>query len=157
MWKQIKNYEDLYWISDDGRVKSRRGLRRLQTDKYGYKKVILSKNGKKKNHLVHRLIAEAFIENPFSKSEVNHKDGVKTNNLVENLEWATFEENRTHSLKIKIHKWPSGENNPRAKLTEENVIEIRASDLSVKALAELYGVARTTVYAILNHERWAHI
>lgn len=102
IWRDVVGYENLYQTSNLGRarsldrwVKSKSGSVRLckgkilkpGTTKDGYLKVCLCKNGKKKNFRVHRLVAEAFIPNPYNLPEVNHKDENKLNNNAENLEW----------------------------------------------------------------------
>ena len=98
-WKDIKGYEGLYMVSDQGRVRS---LPRATTKgrilkpiklRDGYLYVVLSKNGKHKRMAIHRLVALVFISNPDNKPQVNHKSEVKTQNNVENLEWVTPSEN----------------------------------------------------------------
>lgn len=101
-WKPIKGYEGIYEVSNMGRVKS---LHRSQgrilkqyTQDNGYVKVNLSKNGTHNTKRVHRLVATAFIPNPHNKPEVNHIDGNKENNNVDNLEWCTREYNVRHAF-----------------------------------------------------------
>lgn len=101
-WKPVVEYEGLYMVSNWGRIKSfdtyRKGpngsirfckgkILKPSTDKDGYLKVVLYKNGKEKTFLIHRLVAEAFLPNPNNLTEVNHKDENKLNNNVNNLEW----------------------------------------------------------------------
>ena len=94
IWKEIKDYEGLYWISNLGRVKSKR--KTLQSIDGKYLKVGLSKNGIQKTKHIHRLVAETFIPNPYNKLQVNHKDENKKNNNANNLEWVTQKENANY-------------------------------------------------------------
>ena len=87
IWKSVEDYENLYWVSNLGKVKSRRKM--LNPTKAEYLKVSLYKNGKIKVTPVHRLVAKAFIENPNDLPFVNHKDENKYNNVYTNLEWCT--------------------------------------------------------------------
>lgn len=106
IWKDIPGYEGLYQVSNLGNVKSlnwrKTGNPRnlwLKPHRKGYLQVELAKNGIKRLFLVHRLVAEVFVPNPFSLPQVNHKDEVKTNNAVENLEWCNASYNAIYSLK----------------------------------------------------------
>ena len=110
MWKDIKNYEGLYQISEYGQVRRimRNGKYRDVKNREGvYYTVSLSKKGVKKSHNVHRLVAEAFIVKPEGATEVNHKDGNKFNNFVGNLEWVTQYQNLQHSI-IVLNHYPWG-------------------------------------------------
>ena len=108
-WIPVVGYEGLYMVSNLGRVKSlnykRTGKEKILTpvtnkkDKQGYYRVPLSKNGEKKNVLVHILVAEAFIPNPLNLPEVNHIDENTLNNNVDNLEWCTKKENANHGTR----------------------------------------------------------
>lgn len=96
IWKPIKGYEEFYAVSNLGKVKSLKyGKEKILKPRKvkGYLYVALCKDGKVKNFRVHRLVAEAFIPNPMGLPEINHKDEVKNNNCVENLEWSTREHN----------------------------------------------------------------
>lgn len=101
-WKPVKGYEGLYLVSSAGRVWStyRGRYKNATLQNGGYPLVWLSKDGKRCAKLVHRLVAEAFIDNPDGLKEVNHKDGVKTNNTVGNLEWCSRSENLTHRARV---------------------------------------------------------
>lgn len=71
----------------------------LLVNRYGYKHIVLSENGKRKTYTVHKLVALAFIPNPDNKETVNHKDGVKSNCKAKNLEWATHKEQKEHAIR----------------------------------------------------------
>lgn len=109
-WKDIKGYEGLYQVSDQGRVKSfvrrKEGkILKLQTTYKGY----LSVKVGGKRVAVHRKVAKAFIPNLDNKPQVNHIDGIKTNNNVDNLEWCTNSENQIHANKLGLRRTPKGE------------------------------------------------
>lgn len=102
IWKDIPGYEGLYQASNLGRIKSKKNnkILKLYKNQYGYLQVRLSKKGIVKLFRVHRLITNTFIYNKYNKPYVNHKDGNKQNNCVENLEWCTQKENVEHAIKI---------------------------------------------------------
>lgn len=116
LYKYVKGYEGLYLISSDGEVISLKhdqpktlttGLR--GRDGLFYKFVSLSKNGESKNFSVHRLVAEAFLENEACLPEVNHKDKNTLNNCVENLEWCTKQYNIDYSKSKRVEQFEDGE------------------------------------------------
>ena len=107
LWEEC---EGDYQVSNSGRMKSlkhgkERFLKPVQTPG-GYQQVCLY-NGKAKRDLVHRLVARAFIPNPENKRTVNHKNGIKTDNRVDNLEWATYSENCLHASRVLEVRGPS--------------------------------------------------
>ncbi len=113
IWKEINGYENLYEISNTGKVKSLRYNKILSGgySGFGYLLVHLVKDSKKKQKYIHKLVAEAFIPNEDNKPQVNHIDGNKTNNNVDNLEWVSFSENNKHAYKTGLKKSSKGKNN----------------------------------------------
>lgn len=107
IWKPIKGYEGLYEVSNLGRIKSlnynhtgKEKILKPTKDRYGYLQVTLCKNNIKKQYTVHRLVAEAFIDNPDNLPQVNHKDENKQNNNVDNLEWCDAKYNSNYGTGI---------------------------------------------------------
>jgi len=150
-WKDIKGFEQRYFISNLGNVISntkRPMILSPAIDKYGYLVVGLRPlNGKIKLCKVHRLVAIAFIENTENKKEVNHIDGNKSNNSVSNLEWNTTKENVHHAHKIGLRDYVNGKN-PSAK----KVINTVTGEIynSVKECAEKEGQYYTTLVSRLT-------
>lgn len=126
-----------------------------------YLQVSLCKNGKSKIFRLHRLLALAFIPNPLNKPEVNHKNGIKTDNRLSNLEWATKPENAQHAFDMGLHipHDCTGIKNGRAKLTEKEVLEIISlfATCSNKGLGKKYNLTATTVRNIRYNKLWKHI
>jgi hypothetical protein len=113
VWINIEGYENMYQISNTGKIKSlsRKGVRKdrirvLAIDKYGYSYVSLIKNKIREKYMIHRLVAIHFIPNIYNSPQVNHKDGIKTNNNTYNLEWCTISENVSHAYKF-LNKKPN--------------------------------------------------
>lgn len=177
-WKDVPKYKDCYQASTYGRIKSlskhkKNGKFSHQTNeiilkqsinKYGYNGVCLYKNSKGKFIKVHRLIAIAFLPNPENKPQVNHKDGIKTNNRIENLEWVTNKENFAHAKEIGLlHgcEHLKGEKNPKAKLKEYEVIFIRrnfdGTTKMRKHFAEIYNLNICTVNRVLCGKYWRNL
>ena len=128
IWRDIEGYEGLYQVSSFGRVKRVTTGRILKgsKDTDGYLRITLSKNGVKSNHKIHRLVAQAFIPNTENKSQVNHIDENKTNNMISNLTWMTAKENINH-----------GTHNDRVSKTQS--IPIIATNIKTGESTEFYG------------------
>lgn len=120
IWVDIKGYEGLYQVSNLGRVKSlnyrRTGKEKILKPikmKRQYIKVQLCKNRKPKQYMIHRLVAQAFIPNPDNKEQVNHINGNKADNRVENLEWCTNSENTQHAFENGLNKYNYTDKTPQ--------------------------------------------
>lgn len=157
-WKIVQGFEN-YLVSTLGNVKTINGRFKkiIYDNKNSYGYVELWKNNKGKKFRIHRLVAETFIPNYDNKEQVNHIDGNKTNNCVDNLEWVTPKENVTHAINNNLIILKYGINNVSAKLKEEDVKFIRENakvNVSVKELAKRYNVSTTNIYNILNNKKW---
>jgi len=124
--------------------------------KRGYLRVTLCKDGKPFRISSHRFIAGLFIPSPLNKAQINHKDGVKDNNVVSNLEWVTSQENVAHCLKTGLQK-VQGASNAAAKLTEKQALAIKYSKVSTTVLAKKYNVSRTIIKMIRSKRLWKHL
>ena len=136
---------------------------KLQKNPKGYMQVCIGKGRKKKKTIrVHRAVAEAFIENPENKKQVNHIDGDKTNNMVSNLEWVSPKENVQHAYKTGLvdKRRFYGENNLMAKLSTEEVRLIREIYIpnhrsnGTRGLAKRFGVDHMTISKITRNVSW---
>ena len=121
-----------------------------------YYQAYLHKNSTVKNHLVHRLVATHFIGNISKGLVINHKNGNKHDNNVSNLEIVTQQQNIDHSMRTGLFT-AIGENHYAAKLTDQDVVEIRQKYaqgcISQRALADMYGVKQSTVFKIVHYQR----
>lgn len=175
IWKDIPDFEGKYQISNFGRVKS---MLRYQVFSKGGKIEIPEKIRKpilnseylnitlsiSKNNIrmkrIHILVATCFIPNPENKPQVNHKDGDKLNNHVDNLEWVTSSENLQHAYDTGLKFQHIGEKNPGARFTNTDVILIK-SRLSCgekyKNIAKSIGCNAETIRNIKTGKTWAHI
>ena len=165
-WKWIKGYENRYQVSSFGRVRSfinPLDVRILASrgDKDGYKYIILRDyNHLKHTHRIHRLVASTFIENPNNYPVINHKDGCKQNNTVDNLEFCTRSQNDLHAFRLGLRTL-RGERNNNNKLTEEEVVEIYKMSWTPKIkqteIAQKFNIKPATVSAIKLGANWGYL
>lgn len=173
-FKRIPGF-GLYEASDLGRIKTynwknqgREAIMKPAKDKCGYLRTMLkSDNGKLSTIKVHRIIAQTFLDNPKNLPQVNHINGIKDDNRLENLEWCSVSDNLKHSY-IMGFLDAKGEKNPAATITESEVLEIRANyifgrkakskgDVTKKDLAEQYGVTVSCIKNIVLKKTWKHL
>lgn len=174
-WKKIEEFNYEYEISSYGRIRSvenvivrGNGWKYTRKSKIlkpsaggGYLRGAVCVNKKMIQYKIHRLVALAFIPNNENKKEVNHIDGNKLNNHVENLEWCTRQENIEHCILNKLQKPFKGEEIGNSKLLEFQVIEIRNKFkphvYSRAKLAKEYNVSEATIKDILYKRTWIHL
>lgn len=175
IWKDIEGYEGIYQVSNTARVIGlpRKFIRKdgksyivkkreikVRIGWGGYYNVALSLDGKKKTYPIHRLVAQAFIPNPLNKSQVNHIDGNKGNNNVDNLEWVTGSENVAHAFRTGLRKTVVGNH----KLSEDDVRYIRKKYKNrtcyrwgKKELAKELGISTSTIDFVLKGITWKEV
>jgi len=157
-----------YYITKDGKVWSpAKGTSnpngkflKLHLDHNGYPTVCLKRNRKNFNYSVHRLVAVAFITNPLKLYGVNHKNGIKTDNRVENLEWMTTQDNIIHSWKLGLHKnHLRGSDHCHAKLNERDAKKIKyhLQGINQSVIADRFGISQSLVSLIRLGLAWQHI
>jgi hypothetical protein len=167
-WRDVPGFEDLYRVSEDGQVFSKRSGRIVKQtkNKAGYMVIstrIGGRKGKARCIRVHRMVAEAFIENPECKPGVNHMDGDKTNNRTSNLEWSTTSENVQHAYDCELRSSSAGEIHGNAKLTDEIVLAARKRYVphcrmnGAVAIARELGMHPSTISSMLLGKHWNHI
>ena len=180
--KDIEGYEGLYKIDEIGNIwsypkhKHRGKFLKQILRKDGYMEVGLTKNKTRKTFIVHRLVAKTFIENKNNKKEVNHKDGIKTNNNALNLEWVTSSENQIHAIKNGLqaftekHRISAIENGRKngmknkgvlkiekrktTELQDQEIIEKLKNGTSSSKLATEYAVSKKTILNIKNNRKY---
>jgi len=171
IWKPVPDYEKLYQISNTGKLMSLSKyvqnkkvpdkLLKIQVSK-GYQQVNLYKNKKGKTFRIHRLVTETFIPRINGKTQVNHINGIKHDNRVENLEWCTKKENSKHAFETGLLTPPilKGEKNPCSKLKNNIVLELRdlyKSGMRVIDISKKYNLKIPTVEGIVYNRTWKHL
>lgn len=177
IWKDITGYEGHYQISNLGRVRSLDTMapngnhvlvkkwgqiRKISISKQGYFIVGLFKNNIQKTFKVHRLIAFAFIEKPSGKNIINHKDGNKLNNSIDNLEWCTYKENSVHAVLNNLINKARGERIGISVLTEAQAKEIKelCKTYKTEQIRRMLGFPRSKrhlIRSIKDNICWKHI
>jgi len=175
IWKDIPGYEGFYQVSNLGRVKSlpRKGwmernkcwrlrknrIFKLSADKSGYVRVLLRLNCKPKSFSVHRLVLISFVGE--SNLQVNHKNGIKDDNRLENLEYCTQSENTKHAYESGLALARRGEKSSLSKLTGKDILSIRSLYKTGKykqcELADMHNIKQPNVSDIINMKTWKHI
>lgn len=174
MRKPIKGFENLYEITDKGEIITLPRKLKTPTAEYVLKENISKGHKNKKGYLVfdfrrrggctelvHRLVAEAFIPNPNNYTQINHKDGDKTNNCVENLEWCNNSMNQKHAFENGLQKGYFEHHN--SKLTYEDVVYIKKNykkgvvGFGIRSLANKFNVCDSTIKQILNGQSYRNI
>jgi hypothetical protein len=158
--KNIKNF-DGYTVNENGEVVSYK--KKTPTvliggkNRRGYHQIFLRKNGKTIGKMRHRLVAEAFIEKPKDKWQVNHKDGNKNNNHVSNLEWMTNQENTQHAFDTGLKFGMFGTDNPKTVLDDMEILTIKTflGYMPQWKIAEHYGVTQANISSIKSGKAWS--
>ena len=170
IWRSIEAYPN-YMISNYCRVKSlgrkvkcRNGFRvskdmilKQATSTFGYKQVLLYSGIKKKNMFTHVLVANYFIEKVHGKLYVNHKNGIKHDNRIENLEWCTLKENMRHAIDTGLKVFLNGKDSPLAKKVRSNISGIVY--ISIREAAQKEGLSRGALKSRLsrNHHTFQYV
>ncbi|WP_343743332.1 NUMOD4 domain-containing protein [Herbaspirillum huttiense] len=171
VWVPVIGYEGSYEVSNKGAVRSvvrtitykgRWGMTTtvlpqkvlsLNRTPAGYLDIQLSRDGRHKHHLIHRLVAAAFIG--ASDLQINHKDGDKENNSVLNLEYCTSQENLLHCTRVLKKK--IGEGSGSAKLKADDILKIRSDHRVLREIAADYGVSLQAISYVKRRKNWGHI
>lgn len=187
VWGDIPDLEGYYQVSTLGRVRSldrvitwyRRDIARnvskdmkgkimkIKTNNHGYCVIHLRKDQEDFHVSIHRLVARTFIPNPENKPCVNHMNGVKTDNRLENLEWCTISENTKHSIVTGLYTPPDislyqkrGETHPNSVVNDDKVRQIRKmreEGMTLMAIADVFGISFSNVDRICRRLNWKHV
>lgn len=161
IWKPVKRWDGLYEVSSEGRIRRNGRVLRPGKIRGGYVQATASLHTRViKYALMHRLVAETFIGELPENFQVNHKNGNRSDNRVENLEIVTASENSLHAYRVLKRQRPQGSKHPSSRFTEEIVIDIRrqfADGVRQIDLARKYAVDKTSIRDIVHRYRWTHI
>lgn len=171
IWKDVVGYEGRYMVSNLGLIMSKANpkhhraiILKCANNGPGYLFFIAYRDKKANSMTVHRAVAKAFIPNPENKREVNHINGIKMDNRVENLEWVTPSENMQHASKhgLLVQYDKKGENHPHSKLTNKDVYRIRQMGAMPNGPTNVeiglqFGIDPTHIHRIIARKNWNHI
>jgi hypothetical protein len=167
VWKDVVDYEGLYEVSNLGRIKScdrfvkhpkggrkfiRGKIKSLSKDKDGYLRVCVCKEGKEKGMSVHRLVCMSFIKNIENKSQVNHKNGLKYDNRLDNLEWSTNQENQIHAFRTGLRK-PKINNEKSVNMFSKNTSEFVCSFISIAKASKHINCTTSDICNVLKNRQ----
>lgn len=175
-WRDVPGYVGYYQVSNFSRIRSldmlvnhncggtalRKGrILTQQKTHHPYLRVTFSINGKRSDFFAHIIVGLVWVANPSSKPKINHKNGIKLDNLPSNLEWCTDSENIQHAYDTGLFPKRFGANNHFTKLTEQQAREIklmiRDTSMTVKTIAEAFNVSRGAIYGIKKGFNWSHL
>ena len=167
-WRIIENTKEAYEASNTGFIRRTKPYRNITYagrilnpahDKNGYPQVTIWIDGKKRAYLVHRIIARTYMGERKDGYTVNHKDGNKLNNNIENLEYVTNAENIEHAIKNGLRADQRGTKNPQSKLTDDDVYKIRSllDTITQKEIGKMFGVKKPAIADIKHGRTWAHL
>lgn len=159
VWITLPGYEGVYEISDYGRIRRSQKLLTGNVRDDGYMEYCLSDTfGEQHTHYAHILVASAWLGEKPDDMEINHRDGNKANNRVWNLQYVTHSDNCQHAVYIGVHKIKRGANHNMARLSEQQVIEIKelwsTGNYSRKELQNMYGVSKTSIANYITGRSW---
>lgn len=161
-WKPVKDYENFYIVSSFGRIKN------IKTNKIlkpwitqGYCHLRLCKNGKCIQYGVHKIVCESFIGKIKKHHQINHKNCIKNDNKIQNLEYVTHKQNIRHARINGLLRGPLGERQHMSKLKEKDIISIRnlyqKKLFSQLVLSKKFNVHQSNISYIVNKKSWRHI
>ena len=158
IWKDIPGYEGVYQVSNMGILRSchfgREKILKISHTSHGYSCASLYINGIQKNILMHQIVCAVFLDNRKAFRCINHKNGIKTDNRVDNLEWCTHRENTLHSYSLGLQNAPKAWNSKRSRINEKQAREILAlsKTMSNNKISKIFGVSSVTIDRFMRGE-----